>query len=64
MDVLVLPAKFIRVKRKDKLRLFIVIELTGSFPVTVGHSVIALILFALQLYFPKWILLAHFRAIL
>lgn len=39
MDILVLPAEFIRVKRKEKPRLFIVMELTGSFPVTVGHSV-------------------------
>lgn len=38
-DTRVLPAELIRVKRKDKLRLFVVMELTGSFPVTVGHSV-------------------------
>lgn len=39
MDILVLPSEFIRVKRKEKLRLFIVMELSGSFSVTVGHSV-------------------------
>lgn len=38
-------------------------ELAGSFPDTVGHSG-GLILFALQLYFSKWILLANFGSIL
>lgn len=57
IDILVLPVEFIRVKGKKKFRLFLVIELTGSFPVTVGHNVTcfhfvcpAIILFPTGLY--------------
>lgn len=39
MDGLVLPVEFMRVKRENKLRLFILMELTRSFSVTVGHNV-------------------------
>lgn len=39
IDGLVLPVEFIRVKRENKVRLFILMELTGSFSVTVGHNV-------------------------
>lgn len=39
IDLLVLPSEFMGVKRKENLRLFVVMELPGSFPVSVDHSV-------------------------